>query len=189
MPTGFLRKMPIKSQVKNSPEALCVKFSRAAREIHALYMGKLPFPCGGHHATSSRGVAPGGESARPHPPRWEISNAQIFHRSFRATGRQPSTAGETSAATTPSPLFPESRQTAPMVMGTAIRENIAGRGNHQIRRLKCLALGVMGLKFLPAGMQPTISHRGKTILICLGLLLLVVFTFLPVLQQRFYFPG
>jgi len=39
--------------------------------------------------------------------------ALIFHRSFRAAGRQPSTADETSAATTPSPLFPESRQTAP----------------------------------------------------------------------------
>ena len=44
----------------------------------------------------------------------------IFHRSFRAAGRQPSTADETSAATTPSPFFPESRQTAPMLIGTAI---------------------------------------------------------------------
>jgi hypothetical protein len=46
--------------------------------------------------------------------------ALIFHRSFRAAGRQPSTADETSAATTPSPLFPESRQTAPMLIGIAI---------------------------------------------------------------------
>ena len=36
--------------------------------------------------------------------------ALSFHRSFRAAGRQPSTADETSAATTPSPLF--SRATA-----------------------------------------------------------------------------
>jgi len=41
-------------------------------------------------------------------------------------------------------------------------------------------------------MQPTISHQGKIILICLGLLLLVVFTFLPVLNNDFIFlddPG
>ena len=34
--------------------------------------------------------------------------ALIFHRSFRAAGRQPSTADGTSAATTPWPLLPES---------------------------------------------------------------------------------
>ena len=41
-------------------------------------------------------------------------------------------------------------------------------------------------------MQPTISYRGKLILICLGLLLLVVFTFLPVRNNDFIFyddPG
>jgi len=41
-------------------------------------------------------------------------------------------------------------------------------------------------------MQPTISHQGKIILICLGLLLLVVFTFLPLLNNDFIFlddPG
>ncbi len=41
-------------------------------------------------------------------------------------------------------------------------------------------------------MQPTISHREKIVLICLGLLLLVVFTFLPVLNNDFIFlddPG
>src|SRR5450756_1207295 len=46
--------------------------------------------------------------------------ALIFHRSFRAAGRAPSTADETSAATTHPPLFPESRRTAPMLIGTAI---------------------------------------------------------------------
>jgi hypothetical protein len=41
-------------------------------------------------------------------------------------------------------------------------------------------------------MQPTSSHQGKIILICLGLLLLVVFTFLPVRNNVFIFyddPG
>ncbi len=36
-------------------------------------------------------------------------------------------------------------------------------------------------------MQPTSSHQGKIILICLGLLLLVVFTFLPVSNNGFIF--
>jgi protein O-mannosyl-transferase len=41
-------------------------------------------------------------------------------------------------------------------------------------------------------MQPTISHQRKLILICLGLLSLVIFTFLPVLNNDFIFlddPG
>jgi tetratricopeptide (TPR) repeat protein len=36
-------------------------------------------------------------------------------------------------------------------------------------------------------MQPTSSHQGKIILICLGLLLIVVFTFLPVRNNAFIF--
>ena len=75
------------------------------------------------------GILPAVELGRParrrkrsHTPTVlkNFRTALIFHRSFRAAGRQPSTADETSAATTPSPLFPEACQTVPRLTGTAI---------------------------------------------------------------------
>jgi hypothetical protein len=63
-------------------------------------------------------VEPGRPARRRKRPRTptvleNVRTALIFHRSFRAAGRQPSTADETSAATTPPPLFPEAYPTVP----------------------------------------------------------------------------
>ena len=64
---------------------------------------------------------------KPSPTRTRLKHfktALICHRFFRAAGRQPFPADETSAATTPSPLFPESQQTVPKLVETAIGQSL-----------------------------------------------------------------
>jgi len=76
---------------------------------------------GGHPACRGAGASRPADEAVVTTNRAEIfQNRTHLHRSFRAAGRQPSTADETSAATTPSPLFPRLRQNLPKLIGTAI---------------------------------------------------------------------